>query len=197
MEILITGFEPFQDNMINPSEEILKYLPKTIYGNNIHKVVLPVTYKHAFETLEKYMNETNFDAILMIGVAKGRKHITPERVAININDSTVPDNAGKMLNDTPIIKTGDKAYFSSLPIKTIVTKLTQKSIPVKVSNTAGTFVCNDLFYRLMHHISTNKLDIKAGFIHIPQMDSNQHQDIDTLPFDRLLEGIIDSIKTIL
>ncbi len=197
MKIIITGFEPFLDSEENPTQEIIKLLPKSIYGNELIKVELPVIYDECFNILLKIIEEKKPDVIINLGLAGGRKAISIERVAININDSSSPDNKGVILQDKQIIKAGKNAYFSTLPIKQIMKNIEKKKIPVEISNSAGTYVCNNLMYHALHYIYINNLDIKAGFIHVPYMKQQVKEEVNSLPLDVILEGVIDSIKACL
>jgi len=198
MNILITGFVAFLKNTENPTEEVLKLLPKSIYGNKITTVLLPVVYDKCFEKLLPFIKETNPDIIINLGLAGSRKGISLERVAINIKDYSLPDNNGVIKDSEAIVDGGKNAYFSTLPLKKIMTKIQSKNIAVEISNTAGTYVCNNLMYHVLHYIETNKLDIKAGFIHVPYMSEQLlNKSENSLPLDIILEGIIDSIKACL
>ncbi|MCK5761498.1 MAG: pyroglutamyl-peptidase I [Candidatus Izimaplasma sp.] len=198
MNILITGFVAFLKNTENPTEEVLKLLPKSIYGNKITKVLLPVVYDQCFEKLLPFIKETSPDIIINLGLAGAEKGIRLERVAINIKDYSLPDNNGNIPDSEAIIKTGKNAYFSSLPLKKIKEKIQAKEIEVVISNTAGTYVCNNLMYHVLHYIEINNLDIKAGFIHVPYMTEQLQDELEnSLSLDRILEGVIDSIKVCL
>ena len=198
MNILITGFEAFLKNEKNPTEEIIKLLPSSIYGNQITKIILPVVYDECFDKLLPIIQEIKPDVIINLGLAGGRKAISLERIAININDSLHQDNKGNIILDCTIDNLGDKAYFSTLPIKQIMENIQAKNIPVEISNSAGTYVCNNLMYHVLRYISYHKLSIKAGFIHVPFMSEQVNKSEGTsLPLDVILEGVIDSIKTCL
>jgi len=198
MKILITGFVAFLENTENPTQEILKLLPKSIYGNKLIKVELPVVYDECFDVLLPEILENTPDIIINLGLAGGRKAISLERVAININDSISTDNKGNCPTDEVIEKMGKNAYFSTLPLRKLMKNIQAKNIPVEVSNSAGTYVCNNLMYHVLHYIVQNNLDIKAGFIHVPYM-SEQLDDntFNSLPLDVILEGVIDAIKACL
>ncbi|MBN2605129.1 MAG: pyroglutamyl-peptidase I [Bacilli bacterium] len=198
MKILVTGFEPFLDNLENPSYELLGLLPKSIYGNEIIKVPLPVEFDRCFEVLKPYIDQHKPGIILNVGLAGGRKSISPERVAINVNDSINPDNVGYCPVDQVIIEHGENAYFSTLDIRNIINRLEQKNIPVHLSNSAGTYVCNNLMYHVLHYVKTNHLNCKAGFVHVPFMSEQvKTDDYQSLPIAVILEGIIDIIKACL
>ena len=129
-------------------------------------------------------------------MAAGRKAITPERVAINIDHTMSPDNKGNIPKHKTISQTGKNAYFTKLHLDKIMTRLESKSIPVRISNTAGTYVCNNLMYHVLEYIDHNDLDVIAGFVHIPLMDDqNEKRDMFSLPLDTMLEAVIDIIKT--
>ncbi|MCK5388503.1 MAG: pyroglutamyl-peptidase I [Candidatus Izimaplasma sp.] len=198
MNILVTGFNAFLRNTENPTEEVLKLLPKSIYGNKITKVLLPVVFDDCFDILLPIIEETNPDIIINLGLAGNRKAINLERVAINIKDYPYPDNNGVAPQDEFIIESGENAYLSTLPLRKIMKHIQLKNIPVEISNTAGTYVCNNLMYHVLHHISVNNLDIKAGFIHVPYMrEQLENIEVFSLPIDVILEGVIDSIKACL
>lgn len=193
MNILVTGFEAFLDNQKNPTQEVVRLLPNTIKGHKIIGIELPVIYKESFEILKKNILTYEPEIVICLGLASNRSMITPERIAININDSLHPDNAGNVLVDLPIIPSGKNAYFSSLPIKKIVSKLTEKHIKSKISNSAGLYVCNDLMYRLLHFVEVSQSQIKAGFIHVPLM-KEQTDSENAMPLNMILESVIEAIK---
>ncbi|USG99488.1 pyroglutamyl-peptidase I [Thermococcus argininiproducens] len=167
MRVLITGFEPFGGEKINPSWEAVKDLPEKIDGVKILKKELPVSFKGIKEKLPQILNKTMPDIVILTGQAAGRANITIERVAINIMESKKEDNDGYKPEDEPIFKEAPAAYFSTLPIKRIVKSLRNNKIPAAISNSAGTYVCNTAMYVALHHIAINNLNIKAGFIHVP------------------------------
>jgi pyroglutamyl-peptidase len=198
MKILITGFVAFLENTENPTQEILKLLPKSIYGNELIKVELPVVYEECFEVLLPIIEEVTPDVIINLGLAGGRKAISLERVAININDSISSDNNGYSPTDEVIEETGENAYFSTLPLRKMMKNIQTRNIPVELSNSAGTYVCNNLMYLVLHYIDKNNLDIKAGFIHVPFMSEQLNDNtVNSLPLDIILEGVIDAIKACL
>jgi pyroglutamyl-peptidase len=195
MNILLTGFGAFLNNDENPTEEIMKIFPISIYGNKVIKLVLPVDFNNAFDQVKEAIDEFKPEIIINFGLARGRKAITPERVAINVNDSKQSDNVGNAPQDETINPNGLNAYFTKLPLKKIVEKLNQKSIPVSISNTAGTYVCNNIMYRVLEYIDQIDLDAVAGFVHVPLMTEQKHNDDKfTLPLNTILEGVIDIVK---
>lgn len=167
--VLLTGFEAFGGEPINPSWEMVKLYDKQTF-DNIHIVArcLPCVFGASIETLEKAIIKVKPDIVICFGQAGGRAAITPERVAINIDDARICDNAGKQPIDEAVIADAQAAYFSTLPIKAIVASLSQHGIPSAVSNTAGTFVCNHVFFGLQHLAKRYGIR-KSGFVHIPYL----------------------------
>ncbi len=197
MTIVVTGFEAFLDHDVNPTQEVIRLLPKSIYGNKLIGVELPVLYGSSFAKLEKILIEEKPEIVICLGLGGGREAITPERIAINLNDANYADNDGVVFENHQILH-GKNAYFSTLPLSKIVDNLERKNLPVSISNSAGLYVCNDLMYRLLHYVNQNSLAIKAGFIHVPYMNEQKHPDDQfSLPLHQILEGIIDSIKACL
>lgn len=194
MNIVVTGFEPFLDHGSNPTLEVVQLLPKSIKGHPIIPVELPVLYKGAFDKLLSVLEEYKPQVIIALGLAGGRKEISLERLAVNINDANVGDNNQVIKTDEPIIKGGKNAYFSSLPLRKIEKNITEKNISVSISNSAGLYVCNDLMYRILHYVEENNLQAQAGFIHVPFMDEQDHKDMFSMPISTILEAVIDAIK---
>ena len=195
MKIVVTGFEPFYKNNENPSLEVVRLLPRTLKGHLIVPVELPVLYDKCFDIVKEIIDRESPDIILHLGLAQGRKFITPERVAINVDDASIEDNDGTKRQGSRIQESGKNAYFSTLPLDKIVKKIESKNIPVKISNHAGAYICNHLMYQTLHHIETNDLNIKAGFIHLPLMDEqNEGKTHFSLPLHTILEAVIDAIK---
>jgi pyroglutamyl-peptidase len=165
--VLLTGFEPFGGESINPSAEIARQLHGTVIGG--HRVVgalLPCVFGAAITELKKQIRAAKPVLVICVGQAGGRAEITPERVAINVDDARIPDNAGRQPVDRSIVRGGPAAYWSTLPIKAIVAELQRRKVPAAVSQTAGTFVCNHVFYALMHQLR-NQNKVRGGFIHVP------------------------------
>ncbi|QDS34336.1 pyroglutamyl-peptidase I [Brevibacillus brevis] len=168
--ILVTGFDPFGGEQVNPAWESVKELGKI--ESDLYKVELrqiPTVFDKSIEQLYAAIEETNPDIVLCIGQAGGRGDIAVERVAINVNDARIPDNEGNQPIDTPIRENGPTGYWSTLPIKAIVHELKQQGVPASISQTAGTYVCNHLFYGLMHYLAEKEASIRGGFIHIPYL----------------------------
>lgn len=169
MKILVTGFDPFGGEKVNPALEAVKSLPSKIRGAEIAWVEIPTVFYKASEVLEAEIEKYQPDVVLCIGQAGGRASLTPERVAINQDDARIPDNQGNQPIDTPIREDGQAAYFSTLPIKAMVKAIKEEGLPATVSNTAGTFVCNHLMYQALYLADKKFPNMRAGFMHIPYM----------------------------
>ena len=167
MKILITGFDPFGGETVNPAYEAVKLLPDTIAGAEIIKLEVPTRFHRAGAVLEDAMQRHKLDAVICVGQAGGRAAITPEKVAINLMDGRIPDNAGYQPVDVPIWEDGETAYFTSLPVKAMVQRMRDAGIPAAVSYTAGTYVCNYLLYTLLYLIDKKYPNVRGGFIHVP------------------------------
>ncbi|MEG0471118.1 MAG: pyroglutamyl-peptidase I [Solibacillus sp.] len=165
-KILLTGFEPFLSNPINPTMEIVKALHEKVFsGYQVEGRILSVDFEKSPPQFLKYVEEVQPSIIISLGLAAGRTKITPERIAINIKDGD-PDNAGVTLVDEPIHAGGDAAYFSTLPIRAMVNRLNEASFPAAISDTAGTYLCNNIMYEGLLY-ARKQPNVKAGFIHIP------------------------------
>lgn len=166
-KVLVTGFDPFGGEVQNPSFEVLKLLPRHIGSAEIVPLEVPTVFYKAFEVLKDAINVHKPDLVICVGQAGGRAAITLEKVAINLNDARIPDNMGQALVDTAIVENGPTAYFTNLPIKAMMSNILASGIPAAISYSAGTFVCNHIFYLLMHLIVTEQPTIRGGFIHVP------------------------------
>ncbi len=163
-KVLISAFEPFGGLTLNSSLLVQQGL-KSIYKNiEISKVVLPVLYKVAFDKLLSIIDEVKPDIVLCMGQAGGRQKLAIERIAVNINNGTIADNGGTLKTDETIVDSGPEAYFANLPYRAMIDVANDKAV---ISYSAGTYICNDIFYRLMHRIKTAGLNIKGGFLHLP------------------------------
>ncbi|MBS4175437.1 pyroglutamyl-peptidase I [Bacillus sp. FJAT-49736] len=166
-KLLLTGFEPFLGFPINPTEAIVKSLDKKCIGQyEIESLLLPVDFLESAKILIERLKMLNPDAVVSLGLAAGRNSITPERVAINCQDGE-PDNNGVIREDALICEDGPDAYFSTLPIRKMVQTLNQRGYPASISNSAGTYLCNNIMYSLLHELKQSGRNIPAGFIHIP------------------------------
>jgi len=167
--ILVTGFEPFGGETINPSWEVVKQLEGLIIDDcRVVTRQLPCVFGESLTVLNAAIDELNPAVVIAVGQAGGRVDITVERVGINVDDARIPDNRGQHPIDVAIVPDGPAAWFSSLPIKAMVAAMREKGIPASVSQTAGTFVCNHVMYGVLHKIGENA-EMKGGFIHIPYL----------------------------
>lgn len=178
MKIVVTGFEAFLAHDENPTEAILKKLPKEMHGFQIIPCLLPVAFEDSFNHLSNMVDNVNPDIVIMLGLAGGRKAISLERIAINIDHSKHPDNNGVTKHHETINENGNIAYFSTLPIEDIMKRLESDKIPCEISNSAGTYVCNNIFYQMMSLIDQRSTNMIAGFVHVPYMkeQSKKHGD---------------------
>lgn len=165
--ILITGFTPFDGEVINPSYEAISHVRDEIMGYKIIKKEIETSFSNSHVQLFSFIDEIKPYAIILVGQAGGSKHIRVERIAINVDDAHIQDNLGAMPQDKIIIKSAYPAYFSTLPLKFIVENLLDEGIPAAISNAAGTFVCNHLFFHMLHYLKQHKSNMPAGFIHVP------------------------------
>lgn len=187
--VLVTGFEAFGGETINPSAEIARALDgKIIEGRAVVGAVLPCVFGTSAEELLRWLRVVRPELVVCVGQAGGRSAITPERVAINVDDALIPDNAGVKPVDVPIMRGGPAAYWSTLPIKAIVAGLTARGIPSTVSPTAGTFVCNHVFYRLMRALVRRK-GVRGGFVHVPFLSHQAKRGQPSLPLDTMIAAI--------
>ena len=167
MIVLVTGFEPFGGESMNPAYEAVMMLNQSIQGHVIIKACLPVVFHESLRTLDRLIETEEPDIIICVGQAGGRTQISIERVGINIDDARIADNSHQSPIDVPINPSGPAAYFSNLPIKAMTKAICDSGIPASVSNTAGTFVCNHVFYGLMDMIAQKYPLKRGGFIHVP------------------------------
>ena len=184
-KVLLTGFEPFGKATLNPSGEIVKQ----ISGDNIVTAILPVAYAQSAERLLALITEHNPDVVICLGQAEGRTQITPERIAINLDDARLADNEGVIRNDVPIIVGGPVAYESTLPIKDFVKAINDAGIPATVSLSAGAFLCNHVFYVAQNKFVGTK--VRSGFVHVPLMDeqAGEFLGLPTMPLDQMVKAV--------
>lgn len=196
MKILITGFDAFGGEKINPASLILDRLPDKINGNKIEKLTIPTAFFRVADLIERKIVELRPDIVISLGQAGGRSDITVERVAINIADASIADNDGKKPIDEKIRWDGENAYFSTLPIKALVENLRKNNIPASVSNSAGTFVCNFVMYNDLYFASKYK-NISAGFIHVPYLPAQviDKKGMASMSLDEMVRAVEIIIKT--
>jgi pyroglutamyl-peptidase len=213
--VLLTGFEPFDQDPLNPSWEVARALDRwqpAVMGRagdafEVRAAQLPCVFGDAVVRLQATIAQWQPVLVICLGLAGGRSEITPERVAINVDDARIPDNAGRQPVDTAVQLQGPTAYFSTLPIKAMVRNLRTEGIPASVSNTAGTFVCNHVFYALMHHLAqaTTKdgrpqaREARGGFIHVPALPelAARHPGMPSMALATQVRGLQVAIETAL
>jgi len=195
--VLLTGFEPFNKANVNPAWEAVRALDGwSGEGFRVEVRQLPCVFVDARDALAAMVDELHPDIVIAVGQAGGRAEIAVERVAINVDDASILDNAGQQPVDRPIAEDGPAAYFSTLPIKAMVAAMREKGLVAGVSQTAGTFVCNHVFYGLMHH--TAGKPVKAGFIHVPFLPEQAEERPDDPPsmaLDDIILGIMTAVDT--
>ena len=184
-KVLLTGFEPFGKATLNPSGEIVKQ----ISGDNIVTAILPVAYAQSAEALFALIEHHKPDVVISLGQAEGRIQITPERIAINLDDARLADNEGVIRNDVPIVVGGPVAYESTLPIKEFVTVINGAGVPAAVSLSAGAFMCNHIFYVAQDRLKGTK--VRSGFVHVPLMDeqAGEFPGLPTMSLDQMVKAV--------
>lgn len=198
-KILLTGFEPFGGESINPSWEVVKLLEKQTENYQIIAQQLPCVFGLSLKTLYEKIDEIRPDIVICIGQAGGRSDISIERVAINLNDASIPDNQGNQPIDTPIVTNAPNAYFSSLPCKAMVQAVKNNGIPASISLSAGSYVCNHAMFGLLHHLAEHHPHCRGGFIHIPYLPEQgvHHRNVPTMSLDTLKQGILIAVEAAL
>ncbi len=192
--VLLTGFEPFNGATINPAWEAVRALEGwSGEGFRVEVRQLPCVFVEAKRLLADMVDKLHPDVAIAVGQAGGRAEISVERVAINVDDASILDNAGGQPIDRPIVQDGPAAYFATLPIKAMVRAMREQGLRAGVSQTAGTFVCNHVFYGLMHHVAASGRQVKAGFIHVPYLPE-QAEGRSEAPPAMALEEIIAGIR---
>ena len=199
MKILLTAFEPFGGDKLNPAQEAVKLVKDNIKGAEIVKVDVPVVFDKAGQVVYEAMKKENPDVVFCIGQAGGRIGLTPERVAINCQDARIKDNDGKQPFDVKCMADGENAYFTTLPVKAMVANIKKVGIPASVSYTAGTFVCNDLMYAVLYHISKEFPNCRGGFMHVPFLHEQimDRPNTPSLSNDDIVKGIEAAIEAII
>jgi len=188
--VLLTGFEPFAGDDVNPSWDAVSLVD--LPGVTVVKQLLPCAFGDSLAVLRQAVLAHNPSVVIAVGLAGGRDVITPERVAINLDDARIPDNSGRSPIDEPIVDGGPAAYFTGLPIKAGVSAMRSAGIPAAVSYSAGTFVCNHVFYGLMHLIATTAPGIRGGFVHVPysaEMTASTGTSRPSLPLRAIADGL--------
>ena len=193
-KLLITGFDPFGGADRNPSREAVMALPAVIGDYTLTKLEIPTVFGLAAETVLRAAAELCPDVILCVGQAGGRASITPEVVAINLQEATIPDNHGNRPRNLPIVENAPAAYFSTLPVRDMVEAVKAAGIPCALSYSAGVFVCNDLLYTLLHRYDGT--DVRVGFVHIPYLPEQAKEGVPSLPLDEAVKGLTAAIQVL-
>ena len=167
MKVLLTAFDPFGGDTVNPANEAVKLVSNNVNGVEVVKVEVPTVFHKSIDVVAKAIEEEKPDAVFCIGQAGGRAELTPERVAINIDDARIADNEGNQPIDVKVFEDGEPAFFATLPIKAMVAAIRNAGIPSSVSNTAGTFVCNHLMYGVLYTLAKKYPGVRGGFMHVP------------------------------
>ena len=197
MKLLLTGFDPFGGETINPALEAVKLVSEQLDTVTVIKLEIPTVFHKSLDVLTEAIHTHKPDAVLCVGQAGGRDALTPERVAINIDDAGIPDNDGNQPIDRTIFSDGAPAYFSTLPIKAMVAHIREQGIPAKVSNTAGTFVCNHLMYGLLYTLDKYYPHAKGGFVHVPFIPSQLNgRSLPSMPLEDIARGLEAAILAI-
>ncbi len=198
MKILVTGFDPFGEEKINPASLILDQLPDKISNHTIVTKQIPTSALRSRKLLEEILTYNDFDAVICIGQAGGRTEVTLERVAINLDEFRIADNDGVLLSGNKICEDGPDAYLSHLPLKAMVGKIQERNIPASVSYTAGTFVCNHVYYLANYLLEKQGKDPKVTFIHVPFLPEQaaKKPQYPSMSLSTMIEAIITSIEAI-
>ena len=165
--VLVTGFDPFGGESVNPAYEAVKLLSDTIAGARIVKLEIPTVFTRSAEVVEKAITDVKPDIVISVGQAGGRSALTVEKVAINLAEARIPDNDGEQPLDQPLREDGDTAYFATIPVKAMVANVRAHELPAFVSYTAGTFVCNSVMYNVLYLLDRKFPGVRGGFIHVP------------------------------
>lgn len=198
MKLLVTAFDPFGGEKINPALEAAKLLPDQIMGWEIVRLEVPTVFSASVPAVTAAIRSERPNAVLMLGQAGGRSAVTPERVAINVDSARIADNAGDMPFESPIKADGPAAYFSTLPIVKMTEAIRAAGVPAEISNSAGTFVCNHLMYGVLDFIDSEALMVFAGFMHVPFIpEQTRGVDVPSLPLESIVTGVKAAIEAII
>ena len=193
--VLVTGFEPFDGESVNPSWEICRQLPLHIGGMRVETCLVPCEFRRSIEVVAEAIERVHPVLVVCIGQAGGRSCLGVERVAINVDDARIPDNAGAQPIDELVAANGPPAYFATLPVKAMAAAMRAAGVPTAVSNTAGTFVCNHLMYGVLHYLAAGGYRSRAGFIHVPYSEAQaaRHRDSPSMAVATMVKGVIAAL----
>lgn len=199
MQALVAGFEAFGGDAVNPAAEALRLLPPRLGRLTLTTRRLPVAFATAPTALEEAIGAIDPDIVLIVGLAGGRARLSLERVALNLIDARIADNDGRQPNERAVVAAGPVAYFATLPVKAAVVALREAGLPAAVSDTAGTFVCNQTFYALMHLAAERRLRLRGGLLHVPYLPSQaaRHADIAGGAPSMALDDVVRGIEIVL
>ncbi len=199
MKVLITGFQPFGGESINPAYEAVKRLPQTIAGASVITKEIPVVFRQGSRAVYEAVQKEQPDVVICVGQAGGRSGITPEFVGINYQDARIPDNDGNQPVGESIQPDGPNAYFTKLPVKAMVAAMKKEGIPAAVSFSAGTYVCNDVMYQLLYDIDREFPQMRGGFIHVPYAEEQvkDKPNMPALPLATIVRGLEICIRAVI
>lgn len=192
MKILITGFDPFGGESINPAYEAVKLLPDTIAGAQLIKLEIPTVFAKSIQVVKDAIETHCPDIVINVGQAGGRACVTVEKVAINLAEAGIPDNAGDEPHGEPLEPDGPDAYFSTLPVTEMVQNVKAHGLPCEISYSAGTYVCNSIMYRVLHLAAKEYPEMKAGFIHVPyscEQTAKKNGRVASMPLETIAKSI--------
>ena len=190
--ILVTGFQPFGGEKINPAWEAIRVLPDSIVGSKVVKLQIPVVFGVGADVVSTAIDHINPDIVLCVGQAGGRAKITPEFVGINYRDARIPDNDGNQPHAQRIVEDGPDAYFATLPVRAMTEAMNKSGIPAALSYTAGTYVCNDVMYSMLHVLATKYPNARGAFMHVPfatEQATKQSVNTASLPIEVMARGL--------
>jgi pyroglutamyl-peptidase len=206
VKILVTGFEPFGGSSLNPSEQVVRALlgqsasdPELVPGGMVATAILPVDRFSGPEALRSALERTQPDAVLCLGEAARRATLSVERVAINLMDYRIPDNSGQQATDLPVVPGGPAAYFVTLPVRAMLAAVQGAGVPVELSLSAGSYLCNQVLYDLLHQLSGREPIIRAGFIHLPSLPEQASQASPAYPsmaLETMLKGVLAALAVL-
>lgn len=191
--LLITGFDPFGGETVNPSWEAVRLLPEAVGAYRLTKLQIPTVFGQASEKVLSAAKELHPDVILCIGQAGGRGAVTPEVVAINLREAKIPDNAGNQPVNVPVVKDAPAAYFSTVPVRAMVKAIQDAGLPGALSYSAGAFVCNDVLYSLLHRF--NGTQMQVGFVHVPFLPERAKDNVPSLSLPQIVQALTAAIES--
>ena len=190
-QLLITGFEPFGGETVNPSWEAVRLLPEELGDYRLTKLQIPTVFGRAAGTVLETARTLHPDVILCIGQAGGRSGVTPEVVGINLREARIPDNAGNQPENVPVVENAPAAYFSTVPIRAMVGAIRDAGVPAALSYSAGAFVCNDVLFSLLHHY--RETETRVGFVHVPFLPEQAKEAVPSLPLADIVRALTAAI----